>query len=658
MKHLRYLPVLLFFCWPLSMLSQTPPVKRALIIAIGNYPEASGWSVISSNRDVPYMERVFLRQGFLREHITVLLDSMATHSSIEQAIISIKDSSKPGDIVAIHISAHGEQIEDDNGDEVDGLDESIVTWGALSPRVSTDFRKDQAAYFRDDRFGELVDQLRGKLGSQGDVVVFMDACHSGTGTRGVMKIRGGQPPFTSGKPLKKTAARDAQGVFREKAAPAGGMSTYIVFSAARAEELAAETLNENNEGMGSLTYALSKVFENLDSATSYRALFAGVQGVMHQIVRGQHPVMEGTGTDRKLFGGRFVSQSPYAEIEAIRNTREIQIREGSFTGYQDGATVLLCKAGTQIPSAANILDTGTVMKAGYYSAFVKLRKGGLTSPAEAWVFLLNPVYHLRKTTVNVVTGKGGFTETEAAGIRDKIALMQGVAPGDQPDLLLVKGKLKDSLKVASNGFLFQLMDKSVKETEWTDACRRYSRYVFFASLEVKDRRFSHDIQFIPVRNGLPDTLLLSKKLVNGLYEFRERDSFVIRITNTGTKAFYFNVLDLQPDGYVNPIMPNRSQKVYARDLQVMPGQTRLFDRAFIELAPPYGEEIFKFFFSSKPLDLELIANPPPNSIKRASLSFMEQLVDKSVQNTRGESVSLTGNAEGAVSQVIFRILPR
>lgn len=658
MSRRRYLSLLIFFCSPLSMFSQKAPVKRALIVAIGNYPASSGWSAISSNRDVPYMERVFQRQGFLREHITVLLDSMATRNNIEQAIISLKDSSKPGDIVAIHISAHGEQIEDDNEDEVDGLDESIVSWGALSPRVSTDFHRDQAAYFRDDRFGQLVDQLRRQLGSQGDVVVFMDACHSGSGTRGMMKVRGGQPPFTSGKPLKKKAATDTLGVFGERAMSANGMATYIVFSAARAEQLAAETMNENGESMGSLTYALSKVFENLDSATSYRALFAGVQREMHQIVRGQHPVLEGTGVDRKLFGGRFVTQTSYAEIEAIRTSREIQIREGSFTGYQDGATVLICKAGTLLPAAANIIDTGTVTKAGYYSALVKLRKGGLKSPADAWVFLLNPIYHLRKTTVNVVTGKGGYTEAEAGVIKAKLSAMPGIAPGDQPDLLLVKGKLKDSLKVASNGFLFQLMDKTVKEGEWLDVGRRYSRYVFFSSLEVRDRRFSHDIRFIPVRNGLPDTLLLNRKMVNGFYEFRAGDSFVIRITNTGAKPYYFNVLDLQPDGYVNPIMPNRSQKVYAGDLQLLPGQTRQFDRAFIELAPPYGEEIFKFFFSSKPLDLELIANPPPNSEKRASLSFMELLVDKSIQNTRGETVSLTGNAEGAVSQVIFRILPK
>ena len=635
-----------------------PPVKRALIIAIGNYPAASGWATISSKNDVPYMQRLFLNQGFLSENILILQDSMATYSGIEQAMNQLYQMSEPDDIVAIHISAHGEQIEDDNGDEADGLDESSVTYGALSPRVSVNFQKDQAAYLRDDKFGEMIDRLRGKLGSEGDVVVFMDACHSGTGTRGMMKVRGGQPPFTSGKPIQRQAQNKTDGIFGEKAQQTKGMATYIVFSAARAEELAAETTNENNEGMGSLTFSLSKAFQNLDSMASYRSVFAGVQGIMHQVVRGQHPGLEGTGVDRRLFGGHFVHQKPYAEIEALNNSREIQIREGSFTGYEVGATVLLCKAGTLEPTSANVVDTGTVIRSGYCSATVKLMRGEIKSPTDCWVFLLEPIYHLRPTKLKVAAGNSGFTPAEAQLLNSKLAAVKGLELADAPDLILTKGKEKDSLKMASNGFLFQLMNKTFLETEWSDACRRFSRYVFFSSLNVKDRRLNQEIRFIPVKNTIPDTNLLLKKVVNGFYEFNEGDSFVIEIKNTGTKSFYFNVLDLQPDGYINAILPNRGQKVYARDLQVLSGETRIFDKAFIILSPPFGEEIFKFFFSPKPLDLELIASPPPNTTQRAGLSFMEQLVDKGVQNTRGDAVNLQGNAEGAVSQVVFRILPK
>ncbi len=605
-----------------SAAGSKPPVKRALIVAIGNYPAASGWSSISSINDVPYMKRLFQNQGFANENIWVLQDSMATFQGIDEALKKLHQDSEEGDVVAIHISSHGEQIEDDNGDEADGLDESIVTYGALSPGVSTNFQKDEAAYFRDDKFGEWIDQLRSKLGSNGDVVVFMDACHSGSGTRGAMKVRGGQPPFTSSKAMQKKSTGKIDGVFGENAKPENGMATYIVFSAARAEELAAETTNEKNEGMGSLTFSLSKVFQTLDPSASYRSVFAGVQGVMHQIVRGQHPVLEGTGVDRTLFGGHFVSQKPYAEVEAVSNSLEILIREGSFTGYEEGSKVLICRAGTQEPSSFNILDTGTVIRSGYYSSAVKLLKGGIKSPTDAWVFLLNPMYHLRTTRLNLSEGMQGFNSTEARLLESQLKNVKGLELNEMPDLILFKGKEKDSLKLASNGFLFQLMNKTFQENEWSDVCRRFSRYTFFSSLDIKDRRFSHDVRFIPIQHARCDTSLLLKKVVNGVYEFNEGDSFVIEITNTGTKAFYFNVLDLQPDGYINAIMPNRGQKVYSRDLQVLPGQTRIFDKAFIILSPPYGEEIFKFFFSPKPLDLELIAVPPPNAQSRAGLTFL------------------------------------
>ena len=117
-KTLLILPALFFFSFKID--AQT---KRALIVAIGNYPAASGWAEINSLNDVPLLQNALIKQNFPLEHINIITDSAATKTGIENALDRLIDSSKTGDIVVIYFSSHGEQIEDDNHDEVDGLDD-------------------------------------------------------------------------------------------------------------------------------------------------------------------------------------------------------------------------------------------------------------------------------------------------------------------------------------------------------------------------------------------------------------------------------------------------------------------------------------------------------------------------------------------------------
>jgi metacaspase-1 len=57
----------------------TAQTKHALIIAIGNYPEESGWKVISSIGDIAYIKTVLSNQGFREQHIRVVADSAAVY---------------------------------------------------------------------------------------------------------------------------------------------------------------------------------------------------------------------------------------------------------------------------------------------------------------------------------------------------------------------------------------------------------------------------------------------------------------------------------------------------------------------------------------------------------------------------------------------------
>src|ERR1700722_11633682 len=183
-------------CLSAVAFGQSPgPRKYALIIAIGDYPAQNGWPKISSIQDVPYLEKTLQDQGFADKDIVVVRDSAATMEGIRAAFAAMTAKVHRGDIVVVHFSSHGEQVEADNDNKIDGLDECVVTYNAISPLQSKDFQKDQAEYLRGHMLGSYIKKIRIKLGSTGDVIVFMDNCYSGDGTRGASKIRGGEFPF-------------------------------------------------------------------------------------------------------------------------------------------------------------------------------------------------------------------------------------------------------------------------------------------------------------------------------------------------------------------------------------------------------------------------------------------------------------------------------
>ena len=87
--------------------------KRALFIAVGNYPAKSGWVKINSRNDVDLLVPVFRDAGF---KVTTLVDEQATHSGISNALKTLTAQCKKGDQVFIHFSCHGQQMIDLAGD--------------------------------------------------------------------------------------------------------------------------------------------------------------------------------------------------------------------------------------------------------------------------------------------------------------------------------------------------------------------------------------------------------------------------------------------------------------------------------------------------------------------------------------------------------------
>lgn len=152
--------------------------RYALLIGISRYnTAATGWERIHGANDIALIKNVL--SGF---SVETLLDEQATFTNIKESMKRLAKRVRYGDVVYIHMSGHGQPVEDYNGDESDGWDEAFIPYDA-----NMQYRKGRYEgenHLVDDILHGFVELLRKRLGKRGIVYVCIDACHSGTSYMG------------------------------------------------------------------------------------------------------------------------------------------------------------------------------------------------------------------------------------------------------------------------------------------------------------------------------------------------------------------------------------------------------------------------------------------------------------------------------------------
>jgi hypothetical protein len=636
----------------------------AFVIAIGEYAsnDGKGWKTISSVNDTSLMLPALRKQGFESKNTKLLINSHATIENIRSEFTAFTKQIGPKDIVVIHISAHGSQIQDISGDEVDGLDESIVTYNAIQPKFSKDFNKEVQQYLLDDELNSIIYAIRKQAGKDGDVLVFMDNCHSGSGTRAVGKVRGGSDPLMNTSKPNYSTQKD-QSISMEKLVDEKQLAPYVVISASRAEELNSEIVLSDGKGAGSLSYAISQSLESMLSSTSYSSLYASIQANMNEWVPKQHPVIEGNGVNRTLWGGNFVAIPPYIEVSSVKDERMVVIDAGILAGVTKESVIAIYPAGISDTTKAICLAKGKVIFADNFKSTVDLDKDlSDLRPAIYWAFIKKTHFPIQPINVNFQVVN---EEMEKSISQLHIDQYTSVLKANElikfdglPSLRIIQ-KGKDELLIdAKSDYVFDtIRPNKPYADELNKAIQRYIQYTFLKSYEIKDPKFNVSVRLIPYVNNQPDTALLSAKQRNGVYEYTVGDKFVVEITNHSPIRIYFNIVDIEPTGKINPIMPRTSSDpkklIKKEDLYVEGNKTRVFDSFPIKLSPPIGDEIFKFFVSNKALDMEYIAATRGENSRNMSSDLDRVFKNSFKPSTRGE----LGAKEGSVFNLNFLILP-
>ena len=232
--------------------------KRALLVGVSDYGNAmedpNKWANISDANDVLLLSPLFSEQGYT---VTSLVDSQATHVNITNALMELAKESKKGDLVYIHFSMHGQPFEDLNGDEEDGWDEALIPVDA--EMLYAEGVYEGKNHLLDDELEVYFNDIRSKLGSEGQLIVILDACHSGTASRGDDDhIRGTREGFTrSGKDYTPDRTQETNDYFT--VALTNGQSPVTFIEACRSYQVNREVRDvETNTWYGSLSYYIAK----------------------------------------------------------------------------------------------------------------------------------------------------------------------------------------------------------------------------------------------------------------------------------------------------------------------------------------------------------------------------------------------------------------
>lgn len=237
--------------------------KRAFLVGISHYDVAlTGyqWNNINGVEDVNLLCPVLKNQGFTT---TALLDEQATFDNIISQITQFTNKTKKGDIVYLHFSTHGQPVEDLNGDEEDGWDESIVPIDAY--KIYKKGVYEGQKHLTDDILNKYIKKLREKIGPTGFLYVAIDACHAGTSSRAYDdNVRGTHVGFTYNNKVFKPST-NKKSHYRIEASTK--LSNVLFIEACRPDQVNTE-IKVNGKRFGPLSYNIAQVFSRFALSTN------------------------------------------------------------------------------------------------------------------------------------------------------------------------------------------------------------------------------------------------------------------------------------------------------------------------------------------------------------------------------------------------------
>ncbi len=269
--------------------------KRAFLVGISDYQStnknaSNSWANIHGANDIALLTPTLQKHGF---KVSSIVNQQATASNIRKQLFKFSSSCKPGDIVYLHFSCHGQPVEDLDGDEADGWDEAIIPVDAQKVYIKNKYKGEN--HITDDELNRFFRTIRTKIGRKGYLTIVVDACHAGTSYRGEENedsvfVRGTNTGFSE-RGLKFVPKIDKRGKIRiEKS---NNMSDICIIEACRSYQVNNE-IKFNGKYYGSLSYYTNKVLQSINNIVWRGRWYNDIIALMSKdsrLIR-QNPVIE------------------------------------------------------------------------------------------------------------------------------------------------------------------------------------------------------------------------------------------------------------------------------------------------------------------------------------------------------------------------------
>ncbi|AFZ11645.1 peptidase C14 caspase catalytic subunit p20 [Crinalium epipsammum PCC 9333] len=428
----------------------------ALLVGIDNYAPASVPPIPPLKGCVNDIKAI---EAYLKERIAqdgewklveptdqpwILKNEQATRMAIINGFGQHLCKANSDDVVLFYYAGHGAQEkapEEFWELEADRLDETLVCY---------DSRTEGSRDLADKELAYLISQVAQK---NPHVVIILDCCHSGSGTRDLSpEITVRRSPvdsrerplssfiFADDKTVLEQLLRSYQNQDKKKTGVVLPNGKHVMFSACRDYELAKEYKAEDGQPRGAFSYFLLKTLERTNGSLTYLDLARNINALVSGKVKEQSPQVYATDPMdlRELFLGGAIKKRPfYFTLTHSQNNSTWVIDGGALHGIptasSGGDTLLAIFPAGSTPEQLHQLDAA-LGEARVTQVLPQRSKVEILSSGESfseiesyWAVVTSlplpplPVY---------ITGEPG----EATGIELAQQALQTAAPGNKKSL--------------------------------------------------------------------------------------------------------------------------------------------------------------------------------------------------------------------------------
>ncbi|MBD2342269.1 caspase family protein [Calothrix sp. FACHB-156] len=290
----------------------------ALLVGIDNYPQPIK-SLKGCVNDIEAIENYLKNQisgkWQLREP-RILKNEQATREAIIDGFQNYLCQAGSNDIALFYYSGHGGQEkapEEFWHLEPDRLDETLVCYDSRNPG-NYDLADKELRY------------LLAKVAQKNPrVIVILDSCHSGSGTRNIPQGVRLAPEDTRDRALSSFIfAKDEDATFKNLLLTSSGVNKkktgldlpkgrHVLLAACRDEQYAKEYPGDDNQTRGAFSYFLLKSLEQTNGSLSYLDLARNIEALVKGKFPDQVPQLEATNPEdlKESFLGDAIPERPF-----------------------------------------------------------------------------------------------------------------------------------------------------------------------------------------------------------------------------------------------------------------------------------------------------------------------------------------------------------